>query len=157
MTGYCLRSNPFLTSSAGNQATSSSSARFRPLHLLRRDSGELISRFSSHNPLLLLRRPFHSPEENSTKPDTSNDDTSDLHRGWNGLRRIGIGNPEETQGDGRARVGRWRWKIKLWVSLSPSLLHPALSLSPALAGISPEKMKWPDYRLSWSKRVKSSL
>ncbi|KAL4573138.1 hypothetical protein LXL04_019935 [Taraxacum kok-saghyz] len=71
VTGYCLRSNHFLTSSAGNQATSSSPARFRPLHLLRRDSGELISRFSSHNPLLLLRRPFHSPEENSTKPDTS--------------------------------------------------------------------------------------
>ncbi|KAL4571629.1 hypothetical protein LXL04_018392 [Taraxacum kok-saghyz] len=94
--------------SAGNQATSSSPVRFRPLHLLRRDSGELISRFSSHSPLLLLRRPFHSPEENSTKPDTSSDDTSDLHRGWNGLRRIGIGNPEETQGDGRARVGRWR-------------------------------------------------
>ncbi|KAL4560822.1 hypothetical protein LXL04_032977 [Taraxacum kok-saghyz] len=97
-----------LVSSAGNQATSSSPARFRPLHLLRRDSGELISRFSSHSPLLLLRRPFHSPKENSTKPDTSSDDTSDLHRGWNGLRRIGIGNPEETQGDGRARVGKWR-------------------------------------------------
>ncbi|KAL4565835.1 hypothetical protein LXL04_029941 [Taraxacum kok-saghyz] len=32
-------------SSAGNQATSSSMARFRPLHLLRRDSGEFISLF----------------------------------------------------------------------------------------------------------------
>ncbi|KAL4579409.1 hypothetical protein LXL04_015554 [Taraxacum kok-saghyz] len=89
------------SSSAGNQAISSSPARFRPLHLLRRDSGELYV----GEPSCCVFNVHLQFEE--------------FHR----LNRL-MNSPESTD---------------------------ELAGEDEVAGISPEKMKWPDYRLSWSK------